>query len=258
MELSRIDGSLNEVAHQRFHDFVTAQFHVEHHLGVVYFLERHLCASAVGIALQGADVVNQTSLEGAGKYLLLVVAEHFDALVLQFANHAGTHIDHAFVLVEHAFVDHAPPYLLLGLFVEELQQQPFGLSVAQQLQLVGIFDVHYLVADVVGSLDEVDQRMAEVRRSPQPQLCGNALVGGALALEVSELAFLPCLCRWNGVFHDAGQRAVGHYEAPVATASVAVGEQAEGIGVALEVRDVVPEHGAHSLAQVVAGAFGEV
>ena len=53
---------------------------------------------------------------------------------------------------------------IMSQLAEEAEQKSLGLVVREQFELVGILDVHYLVADVVGSLHQVDQRMACVFR----------------------------------------------------------------------------------------------
>ena len=127
---------------------------------------------------------------------------------------------------------------------------------------MGILQVHNLVADVVGGLDEVDQRvayiaqrLARLRNAKNAQFIGNFLIVGLLRAEEPELPFMRCCRRGVGVFHDAGQGGVGHDEAALAATLKLVGQQAEGIGVTLEVGDVVPEVATHLPLQVAAGTF---
>ena len=82
--------------------------------------------------------------------------------VLQSADGAGSHVDHLFVLVGHAFFLDSLLNLILGFLVEESQQQSLRLFVRQDLEFVGVFDVHDFVADVVGSLYHIYQRMTGV------------------------------------------------------------------------------------------------
>lgn len=63
--------------------------------------------------------------------------------------------------------------------------------------------------------------------------------------------------RGKGIFDDARQGGVGHDKPALASAVEAVGKDAEGIGVALKVGDVVPEAVAHPGAQLLALALGE-
>ena len=52
--------------------------------------------------------------------------------------------------------------MLLTLGIEEVEEQLHGLFVGDDLQLMGIFEVHNLIADIIGSLDEIHQRMTGV------------------------------------------------------------------------------------------------
>ena len=58
-------------------------------LAGINLLSRNLSAGDVGIALVLRDVVDEGSLEGAGKNLFLVVEECLYAFVLQFAYYAA-------------------------------------------------------------------------------------------------------------------------------------------------------------------------
>ena len=49
---------------------------------------------------------------------------------------------------------------MLALLVEEAEQQIHGLLVGDDLEFMGILEVHNLVADVIGGLYQVNQRMA--------------------------------------------------------------------------------------------------
>ena len=51
------------------------------------------------------------------------------------------------------------PQLLLG---EEGREQPLGLLTTQDVELRCILDVHNLIAYIVCSLHEIDQRMASI------------------------------------------------------------------------------------------------
>ena len=53
--------------------------------------------------------------------------------VLQFADDAGSHVNHFLVFVSHFFVDDALAYLLLDIFIEETQQQVLGLGKGKNL-----------------------------------------------------------------------------------------------------------------------------
>lgn len=82
--------------------------------------------------------------------------------VLQFADDAGSHVNHFLVFVSQFFVDNALAYLLLDIFIEETQQQVLRLGKGKNLELMGVFNVHDFVADIVGCFYHIYKWMAGV------------------------------------------------------------------------------------------------
>ena len=103
---------------------------------------------------------DETALEGTVQDLVLMLHKCFDALVFQDTDHTGTHIYHFLILVAHAFFLDTLPDQSFRRIIEETQQQVFGFLIGQDLQFVGIFNVHDLVADIVGGFHQIDQRIA--------------------------------------------------------------------------------------------------
>lgn len=67
----------------------------------------------------------------------------------------------------------------------------------------------------------------------------------------------PCQTAGKRIFHDAGQSRVGHHETTYSPSVETVCEQSEGVGVALEVGDVVPESFSYAFLQVGSCTLGE-
>ena len=177
---------------------------------------------------------------------MLVPDEDLHALLLEAVDDAGAEIDNLFVDVVHE-LGHALFDVALLLQREVGKEKLLRLVGRQELQLVRILNVHYLIANVVGSLNEIDERMAGVangaigsRKLQDAQLAGNFFVVLHLTAEKAELAFVAGKVGREGVLDDACQRAVSHDEAAFATPFEVVGEETEGVGIALEVRDVLP------------------
>ena len=105
-------------------------------------------------------MVDEASLERAVEYLALVLDECACTLVFKFSNSACTQIHHLLVIVGDALLVYSFQYFLSLAIVKESQQQLHGLVKRQDTQLVRILNVHYLIADVVGSLYQIHQRMA--------------------------------------------------------------------------------------------------
>ena len=128
----------------------------------------------------------------------------------------------------------------------------FCLLKGEDFKFVGIFDVHDLITNIIGRLDKVDQWVAgethaavALLQLSDAQVAGNPEIDVLLAVEKAEFPFLARHGGGIGIFHDGGQCGIGQHESSVAPALEAVGEQAEGIGVALEMGDVAPEPSAH-------------
>ena len=167
---------------------------------------------AVGRLPCVADVVDEAALECAFEYLLLVVDEHADALVLQFSDDAGPQVDHLFVIIGNTLVDDTLKDMLLCRLVEEIEQQAHRLVVRKNFKLVGIFEVHDLVADVIGGLYKIDQRMAgiaqrlaDLRLTDNAKFFGYPTIVSLLGVEEPEFSFLACGRGRVWVFYDAGK-----------------------------------------------------
>ncbi len=180
--------------------------------------------------------------------------ERLGADVLQFAYCTGAHVYHLLVVVGNPLVHYALLYPPCHRLVEEAEQQPLGLLIRQDFQLVRVLNVHYLIADVVGGLHEIHEGVPGVCRQSvlpglvyHPKVVGNFLEYLPLRVEEAELAVAAGEGRREGVFHYRGEGAVCHHEAAVSPALEPVGEQTEGVGVALETRYVVPQFGAYPL-----------
>ena len=210
------------------------------------------------------DVFDERPLECPVENFLLVPDKGSDAFRLQQAYGAGAEVDHLFVPVGHPLVHDAPADALSRVFIKEAEKQVGGLLGRQELELVRVFNVHDLVTDVVCSLHQISQRVSDIAdahlRTVLPddaQFVCYLLIRFLLRGKEAELAVLPCIGRAEGVLHDTGERAVGHDEAPLPPAQETVREQTEGVGVALEVGDVVPEAAAHILLQTGSRPFDE-
>ena len=257
-------GGVDERLHERLHDLVTAQLHVEHRLTVVYLPHAQLLTAAVGIAHLRRYVVDEATLERAVQNLLFVVAERLGTLVLQLANDACTHIHNLLVLIAHALILGTLLNVSARLLVEERQKQVGGLFVAKNLQLVRVLNVHDLIAYVVGSLHQINQRVTGVaqrltlgRETAYAQLRGNAHKALALRAEEAKLAVRACPVALERIFHDARQHGVGHHESTLAAPVKTVREQTEGVGVALKVYEVVPEVGRQMRLQLLTRTLAE-
>ena len=157
-----MNGGIDKLLHQRLDNLITRQLYIEYGTTLVDVLNRELATTLIGILRQVADMINQTALEIAAQYLVLVLNKHAYTLILEFANHAGSQIYNLFVIIIYTFLNNAVLDTGLGLLVEESQQQLHGVGVRNNFKFVGILKVHNLVADIVGCLNKIHQRMTGV------------------------------------------------------------------------------------------------
>lgn len=264
VEAVGVDGGGDQRLHERLHQDVASQLHVQHGLALIDLLVGELRAAVVGLAHRRLHMVQQTALKRAVENLPLVADEGLHALMLQLVDRTGPHVYYLLVLIGDALVGNPLQDLVALAVVEESQQGLAGLVESEDLQLVRVLDIHNLVADVVGGLDEIHQGMAgeakrlALGREPfDAQLAGDVQIAPQLTMEEAELGVGAGLFRHEGVLHDAGQHGVGHQESSRPSAKKMVGEQAEGVGVALKVGDVAPELRRYFVSQGCALALGE-
>ena len=82
--------------------------------------------------------------------------------MLQQSDDTCPHVDHLFVVVGNALVDDTLLNAMLCVLIKELKQQVGGLLVGKDLQLMLVLDVHSLIADIVGCLDKIYERVAGI------------------------------------------------------------------------------------------------
>ena len=94
---------------------------------------------------------------------------------------------------------------LLGL--KEIQQEADRLLLREDMQFMRVLDIHDLITDIIGCLDQVNQwiacetfRMGGIRLDAQ--LMDDAMKTGFLRLEEAELTFLAGVNRGVRIFND--------------------------------------------------------
>ena len=106
-----------------------------------------------------------------------------------------------------------------------------------------VLNVHDLIADVIGRLDDVNERMTAVTvflEAKDAQLVGDTLEDVLLGREKAELAFLTGMHRRVRILHNGGQGRVGHGETARTTTVELMNESAQGVGVSLKVDEITP------------------
>ena len=113
---------------------------------------------------------------------------------------------------------------------------------------MGIFEIHNLIANIVGRFYEIHERMARkaqrfvrCRATWEAQFVGDAPEIGCLALEETKLRLAAATIGGKRILDNRGQRSVGHYEAARSMAVELVRQESERIGIAIEVDNVRPD-----------------
>ena len=253
-------GCVGEEVDELRDNAVAGQFDVEHVFAAVNFLERNLLAVLVGLVHRRADVVHEAACEGTVENLLFMFDKSVHALAFQCADDRRAQVND--LLVDVGYLLENLVGTGLTLLRDEREKQLLCLLGREQTQFVSILDVHDFVADIVGRLDQIHQRMAQALRRTvgglQSQLRCNASVGVFLLLKKSELRFLAALNGGPGILDNGGERRIGHDEAARTTSLEGVGEQAEGIGIAVEVSHVGPFFVVHQRLVLQSVTFFEI
>ena len=101
MELLRMDGGSDERAHERLHNLVTAQFHVEHRLGVVNLLIGCAHTALISLPLWLRDMLDKAPLKSTVEDFFLVLDEGLHTRMLKLAHGTRPEIHHLLILIRH-------------------------------------------------------------------------------------------------------------------------------------------------------------
>ena len=195
-----------KVVQQFRYDAVTGQLDIDHNLRFVDFGRRHFGACFVGLAQRVGQMVDQRFGKCAAQNLLFVCHKSLCRSIYQQPDGCRTQIGYLLVGIAHH-----TEYLMctcLALLRQKSHQQLFGLVQRKKTQLVGIFNVHYLVANVVGGFDQINQRMARKTFRPcrvahNAKCIGYLFVGGFVALKKPEFVFMCIgILRFVRIFYD--------------------------------------------------------
>src|SRR6185437_406049 len=113
---------------------------------------------------------------------------------------------------------------------------------------MGIFEIDDAVADIIGSLHQVNERMAEkyIFRSigtGNAQFLRNGPVNGYLCVEKpgffsDQLAFVETVQRVGRIFHDRGQRGIGEPKPTRRRFVEIMRQRSESIGIPFEIQEI--------------------
>lgn len=145
---------------------------------------------------------------------------------------------------------------------DQSEQQRFDFGVLQQLHLKAIFEVDQRIADIVGCLHQVHQRVARpalVFQLWQTQLVGDLLKQRQFALIAAELVFLVAkrigVTGRPRVFQVSAEGRVGQAGAAVELMVLKLSEHAKTLGVAFEIEEVTTLGFAHAVQPAAPGGL---
>ena len=137
---------------------VSGQVYVHHLLAAIDFLLRQRGAALISAQQGFRQMVDERPFKGAGQDRRFVVYENVDAGPLQGIDDRGAIINHTVVGISHHRIGAPEAFARFG--SKEIEQQGLGLLVREQAQLMGIFEIHNLIANIVGRFYEIHERMA--------------------------------------------------------------------------------------------------
>ncbi len=101
-----------------------------------------------------------------------------------------------------------------------------------------VLNVHDLIADVIGRLNEEAEWMTSHRFHAETR--NDTLEGVLLRLEIAELRLGGGLCAGVWILDDRCQRTISQGKTTLAMANEMMGQQTEGVGIAIEMCEVGP------------------
>ena len=108
--------------HQRLHDLITRQLHIEDRTALIDTLDRKRCTVLVSLTRQWSDMVDKCPFEDAVEKIIFMFHKYLHAFILQQTDDTGTHINHLFIIISQALVDDTLQDLFTYCFIKETQQ----------------------------------------------------------------------------------------------------------------------------------------
>ena len=208
-------------------DFEAGNLDLGHDVGVVDALIGELRAGFVGGFVGAFEVLDEAACKFPFHDGFVIPAEDVGTGNGEFVDDAGTEEGDALVFVRDGLegARKGLECVAFFVFVIETFKDVFRFLVGEDAQLVGVFDVHDLVTDVVSGFYQIHQRMAGVLERllgqlPDAQFFRHTTVDVFFTLEEAVFeAFGIGFGGFEGVFDDGGEGGVGH---GVATGTPAV------------------------------------
>lgn len=144
--------------------------------------------------------------------------------------------------------------------VEEVHEEFSDFGDFKDSEFLGVLDVHYLIADVVGGFGNINERMSQEFSGlnfGDFELRSDSAIYFLFGLEEAEFSFLVCMNRREGVFHDRSDRRISHCHSALASAFEFVGKESERVCISFEVNEVAPLLGVESVFERCSGPFAE-
>lgn len=250
-------------------DVITREFDVGNFFGTIDACARHFCATLISSRKGRREMTDERTAESTSEDFGFVAHKDFHTSALEGIDDTGTEIGNLFAGVGVFGIGVADG----GLFVfgEKLEEELSGFFGSEDAEFVGVFDIHNFIADVVGSFYEKDEgvtgkleRISFVYSLWRVVIFhlwdaeGTEDVGKGFAFGVEESEFgMRGEGGREGIFGNGSEGAIRHHESSGTTAVELVGEEAEGVGIAIEMGDVVPHLERKLVAKMESFAFGK-
>ena len=196
------DG-LHQYLHEIRYYMGAGDLYVHHILRPVYSVAGHLCAARICFRYVGRRMAHQAAGECAVENGLLVGGEYFRTCSHKHPDNSGPKI--AGLLVGVCQTGHRVHASRRLVGVEKPQKQIGHFLGRQYPETMGVFDIHDLVAYVVGRLHEPHQRMTRIGTvfmTRYAEFICHPGIYVALGVKKTEFPFFPRVKRGMRIFHD--------------------------------------------------------
>ena len=150
----RIDHRLYEGLQEERDDTIAGEFDIHHHRGVIDTAEGDLRALAISLLEIGREAIDEIVMERATQDLLLMLHKSIGTPLDEDTDHTGAEISHLLIGIGEAIYDMAHMVVTFG--GEEIEEKRSHQFCGEKMEFVGILDIHNLIADIIGSLKDID------------------------------------------------------------------------------------------------------
>ena len=190
-----------------------------------------------------------------------MLRKNFRTLIDQFADNRRTKVSDLFVHIGYHL--HCFQNSCFSFFIKKSKKQSNCFVSSKNLQFVSIFNIHYLITNIVGSLNQIHQWITciSVGITDQPwnaQFSSNSFEIIFLGIKEPKLLF-PGIGENRSVriFHYRGKRTVGENKSSGTATNKLMRKQSESIGISFKAGTIFPFFIRHFCFEMLSVSFRE-